>query len=83
MLTATSLFSQIISTWIQYIKILTCTVQNDIIVTPVLNIGAISVNGIRMGTQEDTANKTGTDFKNKDDSFLDAATAVADINSFF
>ena len=53
----------------EYIKILTCTVQNDIIVTPVLNIEHTSVNGMRLGIQEDTAMKTGTDFKNKDDSF--------------
>ena len=67
----------------EYIKILTCTVQNDIIVTPVLNIEHTSVNGMRLGIQEDTAMKTGTDFKNKDDSFLDAATAVADIDTSF
>jgi len=67
----------------EYIKILTCTVQNDIIVTPVLNIEHTSVNGMRLGIQEVTAMESGTDFKNKDDSFLDAATAVADIDTFY
>ena len=67
----------------EYIKILTCTEQNDIIVTPVLNIERTSVNGMRLGIQEVTAMESDTDFKNKDDSFLDAITAVADIDSFF
>ena len=64
-------------------KTLTCTVQNDIIVTPVPNIEPTPVSGSRVGIQEVTAMESGTDFKKKDDSFLDATTAVADIDSFF
>ena len=67
----------------EYIKILTCTVQNDIIPTPVLNIEHTSVNGMRLGIQEVTAMECGTDFKKKDDSIFDATAAVADIDSFF
>ena len=64
-------------------KTLTCTVQNDIIVTPVPNIEPTPVSGSRVGIQEVTAMECGTDFKKKDDSFLDATTAVADIDFFF
>ena len=64
-------------------KILTCTVQDDIIVNPLRNIESTSVGDIALGIQEVTAMESGTDFKNKDDSFLDAATAVADIDTFF
>ena len=64
-------------------KTLTCTVQNDIIVTPVPNIEPTPVSGSRVGIQEVTAMESGTDLKKKDDSFLDATTAVADIDSFF
>lgn len=41
------------------------------------------VDSIRLGIKEDTSMTNGTDFKNKDDSFLVAATAVSDIDSFF
>ena len=51
--------------------------------TPVPNIEPTSVSRSRVGIQEVTAMESGTDFKNKDDSFLGAATAVADIDSFF
>ena len=64
-------------------KTLTCTVQNDIIMTPVRNIETTSVSGSGVGIQEGITMRDSTDFKKKDDSFLDAATAVADIDSFF
>ena len=64
-------------------KTLTCTVQNDIIMTPVRNIESTSVSGSGVGVQEGITMRDSTDFKKKDDSFLDAATAVADIDSFF
>ena len=62
---------------------LTCTVQNDLIVTPVRNIETTSVSESGLGIQEGITVIDSTDFKKKDDSFLDAATAVADIDSFF
>ena len=64
-------------------KTLTCTVNNDIIVTPVPNIEPTLVSGSGVGIQEGIMVRDSTDFKIKDDSFLDAATAVADIDSFF
>ena len=50
---------------------------------PIRNNESTSVGDIALGIQEVTAMESGTDFKNKDDSFLDAATAVADIDNFF
>jgi len=64
-------------------KTLTCTVQNDIIVTPVPNIEPTSVSGSGVGIQEGVIVRDSTDLKKKDDSFLDATTAVSDIDSFF
>ena len=51
--------------------------------TPVRNIESTSVSGSGLGIQEGITVRDSTDFKKKDDSFLDAATAVADIDSFF
>ena len=46
-------------------KILTCTVQNDIIVTPVRNIESTSVSGSGVGLQEGIMVRDSTDFKKK------------------